>query len=160
MRARILIAAALLLVTTGVGAHAATLDRHAGYYYPKPATSEIVESPAATANDADRAARLAFINGMTKTSLSYPYPPTFAIYAKGDQAEKMIITSLQANYADTLYRMRGVLAMLTAVARQTDFFKDHGVENTFTFFDLAKMMGFTTITVTDGKSYAHQVVIR
>jgi hypothetical protein len=158
MRATFLIAAALLLVATGTDA--ATLDRHAGYYYPKPATNEIVESPAATASDADRAARLAFINGMTKTSLSYPFPPTFAIYAKGDQAEKMIITSLESNYADTLYRMRGVLAMLTSVARQTDFFKDHGVENTFTFFDLAKMMGFTTITVTDGRSYAHQVVIR
>ena len=91
--------------------------------------------------------------------LKNPYSPQFAIFAKGTEAEKLIIVSLNANTYNTLYRMRGLLAMLTAVARSTPLFKENAVQTYFTFFDLAKMLGFKIITVSDGLDFAHRIVI-
>ncbi|MEO1188904.1 MAG: molybdopterin-guanine dinucleotide biosynthesis protein A, partial [Pseudomonadota bacterium] len=72
-------------------------------------------------------------------------------------AEKMIIVALRDGYIDTLYRGRGLLAQMTAIARATPIFEQHGVEDYFTFFDFARLMGFRQLTISDGKTYAHQV---
>jgi hypothetical protein len=34
------------------------------------------------------------------------------------------------------------------------------VADSYTFFDLAKMLGFTEITVSDGVTYAHQITLK
>jgi hypothetical protein len=128
-------------------------ERHAGYYYPPPKTQK-------TLPDSDRKRRLGFVTAMTAQMLSNPYPPPFAIFAKGDDAEKLIIVGLYENSYNTLYRMRGLLAMLTASARMTPFFNEVGVEDYFTFFDLAKLLGFTQITVSDGRDFAHRIDIK
>lgn len=135
-------------------------DRHAGYYYPAPKTQETYVARAQVLPDSDRKRRLAFVTAMTAQMMSNPYPPPFAIFAKGDDAEKLIIVGLYDNSYNTLYRMRGLLAMLTAGARLTPFFNEVGVEDYFTFFDLAKLLGFAQITVSDGRSFAHRVNIQ
>ena len=60
---------------------------------------------------------------------------------------------------DTLYRARAIFANMTAVARVMPLFRELGVEDWFTFFDLAKLLGFERITITDGRDFAHQVTI-
>jgi hypothetical protein len=55
--------------------------------------------------------------------------------------------------------MRALLATLTAVARTTPLFKQDDVQDYFTFFDLTKMLGFVMITVSDGRDFAHRIVI-
>ncbi|MGH6720462.1 MAG: hypothetical protein ACREER_14205 [Alphaproteobacteria bacterium] len=97
---------------------------------------------------------------MTRELLSRPYAPDFAIFAKGDEAEKMIIVGLEDGRLNTLYRARALFAMLTALARDSELFRDYGVQDVFTFFDLCKLLGFVQITVTDGRDFAHQVMIR
>ena len=49
---------------------------------------------------------------------------------------------------------------LTAQARTTPIFTKFGVEDYFTFFDLAHMLGYKQITISDGKTYAHQVNLK
>lgn len=132
-------------------------ERHAGYYYPEPQTEETYVARSKTLDEASRTLRLGFITGFTKGQLESPTPIWFVIYAKGAESEKMIITALEEGKIDTLYRARGLLAALTAMARQLPVLQEHGLQDWFTFFDLAKMLGFTQITVTDGKSYAHRV---
>ena len=97
---------------------------------------------------------------MTAQMMSNPYPPPFAIFAKGDEAEKLIIVGLYFNSYNTLYRMRALLAILTASSRMTPFFNEVGVEDYFTFFDLAKLLGYTQITVSDGRDFAHRIDIK
>lgn len=132
-------------------------ERHAGYYYPVPKTEETYVARAKTLTDANRTLRLGFITGFTAGQLESPTPIWFVIFAKGQEADKMIITALEEGKIDTLYRARGLLAALTAMARQLPLFQDYGLQDWFTFFDLAKMLGFTQITITDGESYAHRV---
>jgi hypothetical protein len=67
--------------------------------------------------------------------------------------------SVKADTYNTLYRMRALLATLTAVARVTPLFKQGAVQDYFTCFDLCKLLGFERITVTDGKDFAHRIDI-
>ena len=50
--------------------------------------------------------------------------------------------------------------MLTAVARGTPFFQEQPDADRFSFFDLAKLLGFEKITYTDGADFAHQIKLR
>ena len=137
--------------------HAA--DRHAGYYYPPPSTEETYTARARTLLNADRSLRLGFVNTVTAEQYARAYPPEYALFAKGDDAQKMIIVSLHDGAFDTIYRFRGLLAQLTATARRTEFFREYQVEDFFTFFDLLKLLGFTQLTISDGESFAHRVWI-
>ena len=148
--------AMVLLVWTAAAAGA---DRHAGYYYPEPATKETYEARAETLEETNRAVRIGFVTGLANQILARPYPATMAIFAKGAEAEKLILVSLQDGRVDTLYRARAVFANLTSIARVLPIFAEYGVQDYFTFFDLAKMMGFSQITITNGRDFAHQVFI-
>jgi hypothetical protein len=133
-------------------------DRHEGYYYPPlQSPPEIYKARAVTLAEASRARRIAFVTELTNQMMRNPYPPPFAIFAKGDDAEKIIIVGLFEGGYNTIYRARGLLAMLTARARMTPIFRKHQVEDVFTFFDFLKLQGFQRLTITDGKSYSHQV---
>jgi len=134
-------------------------DRHADYYYPVPATSEKYTARATTLPDANRKRRILFVTELTNQMMQNSYPPPFAMFAKGAEAEKMIITSLYADGLNTLYRMRGLLAILTARARVTPIFREFQVEDVYTFLDLLKLLGYKQLTVTDGDKFAHQILI-
>ena len=152
----------LVLVLTGwtAGAEEAKADRHEGYYYPKVTTSEEYQARAVTMPDSDRSRRLAFVTAVTNELLTKPSPPQFVMFAKGDYAEKMIIVAVGDGAFDTLYRARALLAELSAVARLSPVFREYQVEDIFTYFDLLKLLGFERLTISDGKTFAHQVNIK
>jgi hypothetical protein len=154
----------LLAVAAALSASAGTAlaqedsdDRHAGYYYPPITSSEVYEARAAVMPDADRSERLNFINNLTEQLLSRPYPPQYAIFAKGDEAQKMIIIAQKPGVISTIYRARALLATLTAVSRSSRLFQEFGVQEYFTFFDLARLFGFEQITISDGDTFTHQI---
>jgi hypothetical protein len=134
-------------------------DRHAGYYYPEPSSREVYQARSQTLPNADRATRIGFVTGIAKHISEQPYPPQAVMFAKGAEAEKLIIVALVDGRIDTLYRARAVLANMTAAARMLPAFQEMGVQDTFTFLDLAKMLGFKQITISDGRDFAHQLTI-
>ena len=134
-------------------------DRHAGYYYPEPSSQETYVARADTMPQASRALRLGFVTGFTGKQLDATYPPTYLMFAKGAEAQKLIIVAMEDERVNTIYRARALLAMMTAFSRSLPIFRENGVEDRFTFFDLAKLLGFELITITDGRDFAHQVVI-
>ena len=144
----------------GAAGSAAAEDRHEGFYYPKLTSSEVYQARAFTVPDASRKSRIAFVTGITNEQNKAPYPPQAAIFAKGSDAEKLIIVALEDGRMDTIYRARAIFAQMTAVARLLPVFSELGVEDYFTFFDLAKMLGFQQITISNGREFAHQVIIK
>jgi hypothetical protein len=132
---------------------------HEGYYYPKPQTLEHYVSRTITLAESDKVRRQAFIIGMTKQLLDGKYAPSFAIFAKGGQSEKLIIVGMVDGQLNTIYRARALLAQLTAVARATPFFQQNTQPEESTFFDFMKLLGFRQITITDGRAFAHQVIV-
>ncbi|MDF1731141.1 MAG: hypothetical protein P1U49_06520 [Minwuia sp.] len=149
----------ILLPVLVAGSVHADDDRHEGYYYPGPVTSESYVGRADQIANADRGQRLGFITGLTGEQLARPYWPTFVIFAKGAEAEKMIIVATGDAGFRTIYQARALLAQLTATARGTPLFRELKVEDLFTFFDLAKMLGFNQIVISDGESFSHRVSI-
>ncbi len=153
------LAAAAIAVSVLIGVDAASADdRHTGYYYPEH-TTEVYKARAASLPDINRKRRLAFVTAVTLKQLTRPYPPGTAMFAKGDESDKLIIIGLDDGRMNTLYRARAHLAQLTATARISPVFQDYNVEAIFTFLDLCKMLGFRQITISDGKDFAHQIRI-
>ena len=85
-----LVVAALL---SGAGI-ARAQDRHENYYYPPVTSSENYGARARVMDSANRQVRIGFVTELTKLQLQAPYPPQYAIFAKGQTAEKLIITGL------------------------------------------------------------------
>jgi hypothetical protein len=134
-------------------------SKHEGYYYPKPQSVEHFVSNAITLPESDKTRRQSFVIGMTKQLLDGKYAPGFAIFAKGGQSEKLIVVGMIDGQLNTLFRARALLAELTAVARSTPFFQQNTQPEEATFFDFMKLLGFHQITITDGRSFAHQVIV-
>ncbi|MBT5435474.1 MAG: molybdopterin-guanine dinucleotide biosynthesis protein A [Alphaproteobacteria bacterium] len=136
-----------------------SVDRHIGYYYPEPQSQETYVARARPLPDSDRQRRLAFVTLLATQQLQAPYSPGLAIFAKGEEAEKLIMVALKDELFDSVFRMRGVLAMMTASARSSELFRSYNVQDIFTFFDLLKLMGFEKVTLTDGRDLAHVVYL-
>ena len=158
---RILIAAlaAVAVALAAFADPASAADRHAGYYYPKPASTEVYKARAKTLSDAGRRQRILFVVNVVEDMNNRPFPPGLAFFAKGAEAEKLIIISNHDKRLNTVYRVRALLAQLTGSARATKLFKDFAVDDLFTFLDMLKLMGFTQVTISDGDGFAHQVKI-
>ena len=150
-------AIALLLALLFAGTAASAADRHAGYYYPPPTSFELYIARTDPLEDSDRRRRIGFTVGVNEELLERPYPPDYVLFAKGADAEKLIIVALRDDVMDTVYRGRALLAQLTALARGSPLFAQMGVEDSFTFYELARLLGYEQLTISDGRSYSHQV---
>ncbi len=156
-RTRLSAASGLALIALALSGPAEATDRHSNYYYPPHGMVEIYKARAEVFPGASAVRRIGFVTAITLERLKKPYPPTAVFFAKGDSAEKLIIVALEDGRLDTIYRVRAFLASLTAVARTTPAFQNAPVADNLTFFDLARMLGFEMITVSDGATFTHQV---
>jgi hypothetical protein len=145
-----------------VAAAAATSgeDRYIGYYYPKPTSTETFESTLQTIAGVDRPQRVQFVTVISQGTLQSAYRVPYAVFVKGEKADKLIVVGLQRGELDTVYRQRALLANMTTMARLSPFFQEHTVAEDATFFDLLKLLGFTSVTVTDGDKSTHQVIVK
>ena len=139
---------------------AATDDRYIGYYYPKPTSTEVFESQLQTIAGVERAQRIQFTTVVSQGTIQSAYRVPYAVFAKGEKADKMIIVGLAPGEFNTIYRMRALLANMTTMSRLSPFFQQRTVAEDATFFDLLKLLGFTTVTMTDGEKLTHQVTIK
>ena len=133
---------------------------HEGYYYPKPSTIETFESQIQTIANVDRAQRIQFTTVVSQGTIQSAYRVPYAVFAKGEKADKMIIVGMQGGELNTVYRMRALLANMTTMARLSPFFQERTVAEDSTFFDLLKLLGFRELTITDGEKVTHQVTIK
>lgn len=154
------VGAFLAVVTAWSPGADASEDRHVGYYYPEPAQIEEYDARPRRMAQTTRLTRIGFIVGIVDQILKRPFPPPAAVFVKGDRAEKMIIVANTPGRLDTIFRVRAYLATLTSVARAMPMFAELQVEDVFTFLDLLKMLGFTKLTVSDGDTFAHQILIK
>ncbi len=148
-----------LLLSAGATASGAA-DRHAGYYYPEPQSEEIYSSTITVLPNASRRTRIGFTVGLNARQQKRNYAPAYHIFAKGSVGEKMIIVAAGEGQYSTLYRLRALLAALSAEARLSPLFAQARNPENLNFLDLAKMTGFTQITISDGDKMAHQIKLK
>ena len=160
-------AAALLVATPALAqqkpaapAAAATEDRYVGYYYPKPNSTEVFQSSLQTIAGVDRPQRVQFVTVVSQGTIQSAYRVPYSVFVKGEKADKLIIVGLAPNEFGTIYRMRALLANLTTMSRMSPFFQERTVAEDATFFDLLKLLGFSSVTISDGDKLTHQVTIK
>ena len=141
-------------------AAASTEDKYIGYYYPKPNSTEVYESAMQTIAGVDRAQRVQFVTVVSQGTIQSAYRVPYSVFVKGEKADKLIIVGLSGNEFGTIYRMRALLANMTTMSRLSPVFQERTVAEDATFFDLLKLLGFTTVTITDGDKLTHQVTIK
>ena len=160
VEAGLALAMAFAAASAGSAAAQDKADRYIGYYYPKPAAIETYKARAAILLGANRKSRISFIVYVVNERLQRPYPPTYSLFPKGGRAQKLIIVSNLPGQLNTIYRVRALLATMTSVARSLPIFREHSVEDDFTFLDLMKMLGFESVTISNGDSFTHQIILR
>ncbi|HMJ99377.1 MAG TPA: hypothetical protein VK552_08700 [Reyranella sp.] len=139
---------------------AAGEDRYIGYYYPKPTATETFESSMQTIAGAERAQRVQFVTVVSQGTIQSAYRVPYAVFAKGEKADRLIIVGMQQGELNTIYRMRALLANMTTMSRLSPFFQERTVAEDATFFDLLKLLGFRELTITDGEKTTLQVTIK
>lgn len=150
--------AALFCIAAGLaGAAQAEEDRYAGYYYPEISSEENFRRVIAQTPASSKEVRVNFITAITKAQLDAPESPRFVLFEKGGQSTELIIVALDDEVFRTLFRARAVLAQLTSNLRGTEFFRKQGFDVEGTFFDMVQIMGFGTVTISDGATWAHRV---
>lgn len=135
-------------------------ERYVGYYYPRPTSTETYTSQMQTIAGVDRAQRIQFVTVVSQGTLQSSYRVPYAVFAKGEKGDHLIVVGLQSGELNTIYRIRALLANMTTMSRGSPFFQEHTVAEDATFFDLLKLLGFHDVTVTDGEKITHQVAIR
>jgi hypothetical protein len=135
-------------------------DRYIGYYYPKPTATETFESSMQTIAGTERAQRIQFVTVVSQGTIQSAYRVPYAVFAKGEKADRLIIVGLQQGELNTIYRMRALLANMTTMSRLSPFFQERTVAEDATFFDLLKLLGFRELTITDGEKTTLQVTIK
>jgi len=151
------VAVAVIFCPLLLAANASAKDRHAGYYYPAHQTEENYQAPLPKLNGVSRLSRVGFVTQLDQLQKQKPYPPTYHMFAKGGDAQKLIIVATEAGRYDTLYRLRGLLASMTADARTSPLFQKLGHVEQLNFFDLLKMAGFKQLTISNGNDISHRV---
>jgi hypothetical protein len=151
---------ASLFLSVAFALPACAQDRHEGYYYPHITSSEVYEARVPVAPDSDRRRRLGFVAAVTKQLSELPYPAPYAIFAKGEAGEKLIIVGYGDQRLGTVYRARALFATLTNLLRLGPLFQGTPIDDQATFFDLVKLLGFQQITVSDGADFAHRIELK
>ena len=144
----------------GGPAQAQQSDRHVGYYYPEPQVHEKFDSSMITAPIASSRSRAAFAVGIALMQNKRNFAPTYHLFVKGARKEKLIIVATETNRYATHYQLRALLAAMTSEARSTPLFNKLPEPEKRTFLDFCKFMGFTRLTISNGKDLALQFTIQ
>ena len=98
-------------------------DKYVGYYYPKPNSTETYESAMQTIAGVDRPQRVQFVTVVSQGTIQSSYRVPYAVFVKGEKADKLIVVGLAPNEFGTIYRMRALLANMTTMSRMSPFFQ-------------------------------------
>ncbi len=135
-------------------------DRHAGYYYPKPQSEETYTSNLTPLPGSGKRTRIGFTVGLNAQQNKRGFRPGYHIFAKGADSQKIIIVATGDNEYNTLFRLRALMASLSAEARASPLFSKARSPESLNFLDLMKLIGVKRVTISDGATIAHQIDIK
>lgn len=80
--------------------------------------------------------------------------------AVGENNNTLVFIYLDAEGSMTPYLARGILARLTSVTRFAPAISEMGISSEFDIYNMASVLGFARIIVTDGRDFAHEARLR
>ena len=158
--ASLLVASFTLLLASWAVADEKRADHHIGLYYPEPQIREVYASKLPKFPTATAKSRAAFAVGIALQQAKRYHAPTYHLFVKGAQRQKIIIVATESGRYSTHYQLRALLAGLTTEARSTQLLNRAPNPEFLNFLDFCKLMGFKRITVSDGNKIALQIDVK
>jgi len=150
-------AGSMALCVTATSLSASSAEKYVGYYYPEVTSHELFDRVIQESPPAIHDIRVEFATMLSLSQHDAPYPPSYAAYAKGSEADTLIITGLNDDVFKTLYRARAIMARTSSTLRASDFFLSQGLQYDATFYDMLQILEFRRLILTDGETWAHEV---
>lgn len=150
-------ALAFVMSSGAAGADDGAKDKYENYYYPPVTSEEVFTRVIAATPAANAEVRANFVTSITKAQLDAPENPRFSVFEKGQDSRKLIMIALDDEVFSTLFRARAQLSQITSNMRGTEFFRRQNLHVAGTFFDMIQIMGFESLVISDGETWAHQV---
>ena len=152
-----LVAALALVLLAAAPVRAQERDAGEDYYHPPVSSEERFDRKITVGPPATRDSRVNFVTFITKAQLAAPESPRFVFFAKGGEADRLHLVALDDEVFRTIYRARAVMAQMTSNFRGTEFFAQQGLTTVGTFYDMLQLLGFESLTITDGATWTHRV---
>ncbi len=144
--------------TEPAGSATVTIDEAtgAGVFFPQ-ATS--VETPAIRfppMEGVGKQQRGLFVDQLNLAATTQGRAIPIIVQAVGDGSETLVFLYLDAQGPMTPYLARGILARLTSITRFSPVISEMGLSGEIDVYNMAAVLGFKRIIVTDGRDFAHE----
>jgi hypothetical protein len=129
----------------------------AGVFYPKPKSFETADIRFAAMEGVGPQQRQVFADQINLAASQPGRAVPIVAQAVGEGHETLVFMYLESEGAGmTPYLARGILARLTSITRIAPAITEMGLSNAFDIYNMAAVLGFERIVVTDGRAFSHE----
>ena len=128
----------------------------AGEYFPLVSSFETPDIRFGQMANAGAEPRQLFVDQLNLAAISQGRKFPIVAQAVGENGETLVFMNLDGEWAMTPYLARGILARLTSITRFAPAIAEMGLSSEFDIYNMAAVLGFARIIVTDGRDFAHE----
>ena len=132
----------------------------AGRYYPPASSLETADVLFRQMPGIGPRQRQAFVDQVNLAASTPGGPVPIVAQAVGADRETLVLLYAGGEGPMTPYLARGVLARLTSIARSAPVIMEMGLSSEFDAYNMASVLGFGRLVVTDGRAFTHQADLR
>lgn len=132
----------------------------AGTYYPRISSIETPEIRFGQMAGVGPEERQFFIDQVNLAASTPGRTAPIVAQAVGENHETLVFIYLDAEGPMTPFLARAILARLTSVSRFAPAIAEMGLSSEFDIYNMAAVLGFGQIIVSDGRDFAHQASLR
>ena len=128
----------------------------AGVFFPPPVSFDTHQVRFGTMAGVGPTERQLFIDRINLTATASGQSVPIAAQSVGDDRKTLVFMLLGSDGPTTPYMARAILARLTSITRFAPEIAEMGLSSEFDIYNMAAVLGFQQIVVTDGRAFAHQ----
>jgi hypothetical protein len=132
----------------------------AGVYFPTPTSAETREPEFRSGIDPGPERRQFFTDQVNLAAATSARQAPIVVQAVGEERRTLVFTVLETTSEPTPYLARALLARATSIIRFAPAIAEMGISQDFDVYNMASLLGFTSIVVTDGRDFAHEIRIQ
>jgi len=142
-----------------IAAASADLRTGAGRSYPPTTSSETPEIRFGPMVGVSSPQRQFFVDQINLAAASGPRLVPVVAQAVGDDKSTLLFMSLSSEQTPTPYLARAMLARMTSILRFAPAITEMGLSNEFDIYNMAAVLGFERIVVSDGRTFSHEALL-
>ena len=127
-----------------------------GLFFPPVTSSETPEIRFGAVAEIGAPQRQRFADQINLVTTGAERPIPLVAQAVGTEATTLVLLNLEPEAYLTPYIARAMLARMTSLTRAIPAVAEMGIDEAFDIYNLAAVMGFDAIIVTDGRDFSHE----